>query len=65
MPRWRILLVECAVLAVVCEVTGLPPAEGGTLVDSAPKPVKLRATREEAESIRKKLEAAGARAEVK
>jgi ribosomal protein L7/L12 len=53
------------VIAAVCEVTGLGPAEGGTLADSAPKPVKLEATREEAEAIKRKLEAAGAKVRIK
>jgi large subunit ribosomal protein L7/L12 len=54
-----------AVLAVVCEIANLSPEAGATLVDSAPKPIKLSASKDEAEAIRKKLEAAGAKVEVK
>jgi ribosomal protein L7/L12 len=53
------------VLAVVCELSGLTPDAGGTLIDNAPRAVKVEATREEAEAWRKKLEAAGAKVEVK
>lgn len=46
-------------------VPGLGLAEAKALVESAPKPVKEGATKEEAEEIKKKLEAAGAKVEVK
>ncbi len=46
-------------------VPGLGLAEAKTLVESAPKPVKEGATKEEAEEIKKKLEAAGAKVEIK
>ncbi len=53
------------VLAVVCELTGMGADAGGILIDSAPKAVKVEATREEAEAWKKKLEAAGAKVSVK
>jgi large subunit ribosomal protein L7/L12 len=46
-------------------VSGLGLAEAKALVESAPKPVKEGVTKEEAEEIKKKLEAAGAKVEVK
>jgi large subunit ribosomal protein L7/L12 len=46
-------------------VPGLGLADAKALVESAPKPVKEGATKEEAEQIKKKLEAAGAKVEVK
>ncbi|HEY5752615.1 MAG TPA: 50S ribosomal protein L7/L12 [Chthoniobacterales bacterium] len=46
-------------------VAGLGLAEAKALVEGAPKPVKEGVTKEEAEEIKKKLEAAGAKVEVK
>ncbi|MEM1058713.1 MAG: 50S ribosomal protein L7/L12 [Verrucomicrobiota bacterium] len=46
-------------------VTGLGLADAKTLVESAPKPVKEGVSKEEAEEIKKKLEAAGAKVEIK
>ncbi len=46
-------------------VPGLGLAEAKALVEGAPKTVREGATKEEAEDIKKKLEAAGAKAEVK
>ena len=46
-------------------VPGLGLAEAKALVEGAPKTVREGATKEEAEEIKKKLEAAGAKAEVK
>jgi large subunit ribosomal protein L7/L12 len=46
-------------------VPGLGLADAKALVESAPKPVKEGATKEEAAEIKKKLEAAGAKVEVK
>jgi large subunit ribosomal protein L7/L12 len=46
-------------------VAGLGLAEAKALVEGAPKPVKEGATKEEAAEIKKKLEAAGAKVEVK
>ncbi len=53
------------VLKVVREITGLGLKEAKELVDSAPKPVKEKIKKEEAEDIKKKLEAAGAKVEIK
>jgi large subunit ribosomal protein L7/L12 len=46
-------------------VPGLGLADAKALVEGAPKPVKEGATKEEAEEIKKKLEAAGAKVEIK
>ena len=48
------------VLKVVREITGLGLKEAKDLVDSAPKPVKEKIKKDEAEEIKKKLEAEGA-----
>jgi large subunit ribosomal protein L7/L12 len=53
------------VLKAVREVTGLGLKEAKDLVDNAPKPVKEGAKKEEAEEIKKKLEAEGAKVEIK
>ncbi len=45
--------------------TGLGLAEAKALVESAPKTVKEGVTKEEAEEIKKKIEAAGAKVEIK
>jgi len=53
------------VLKVLREVTGLGLKEAKELVDTCPKPVKQGVKKEEAEDIKKKLEAEGAKVEVK
>ena len=53
------------VLKVLREVTGLGLKEAKDLVDHAPKPVKEKIKKEEAEEIKKKLEAEGAKVEIK
>ena len=53
------------VIKVVREVTSLGLKEAKEVVDGAPGPVKEGATKEEAESIKAKLEAQGATAELK
>lgn len=53
------------VLKVVREVTGLGLKEAKDLVDSAPKPVKNGVKKDEAESIKKKIEAVGGKVELK
>lgn len=53
------------VLKVVREVTGLGLKEAKDLVDAAPKPLKEKVKKEEAEEMKKKIEAAGAKVEVK
>jgi large subunit ribosomal protein L7/L12 len=53
------------VLKVVREVTGLGLKEAKDLVDSAPKPVKEKIKKEDAEQMKTKLEATGAKVEIK
>jgi large subunit ribosomal protein L7/L12 len=53
------------VIKVVREVTGLGLKEAKELVDGAPKEVKAGVSKEEADSIKAKLEEAGASVEVK
>ena len=53
------------VIKVVREITGLGLKEAKALVDGAPKPVKEGVSKEEAEEVKKKLEEAGASAEIK
>lgn len=65
-----VILVEAGaaklgVVKVVKDLTGLGLKEAKDLVDGAPKPVKEGIAKEEAESIRKALEEAGAKVEVK
>ena len=56
-------------IAVIKEVracvAGLGLAEAKALVESAPKPLKEGVTKEEAEEVKKKIEAAGAKVEIK
>ncbi len=53
------------VIKVVRELTGLGLKEAKDLVDGAPKPVKEKVSKQEAESIRAKLQEVGAEVEVK
>ena len=53
------------VIKVVREVTGLGLKEAKDLVDGAPKVVKEGASKEEAEQIKEKLEAEGAKVTLK
>lgn len=53
------------VIKVVREITGLGLKEAKDLVDGAPKPVKEKIEKAEAEELKKKLEEAGASVEVK
>lgn len=53
------------VIKEVRAVTGLGLKEAKDLVEAAPKPVKEGVKKEEAEEIKKKLEEAGAKVEVK
>lgn len=53
------------VLKVVREVTGLGLKEAKDLVDSAPKPLKEKVKKEDAEAMKAKIEAAGAKIEIK
>ncbi len=53
------------VIKVVREITALGLKEAKELVEGVPKPVKEGAGKEEAADIKKKLEAAGAKVDVK
>jgi large subunit ribosomal protein L7/L12 len=53
------------VIKVVRTVTGLGLKEAKDLVDGAPKPVKEGVPKKDAEEIKKQLEEAGAKAEIK
>lgn len=53
------------VIKVVREVTGLGLKEAKEVVDGAPKVIKEGATKEEAEEIKEKLEAEGAKVTLK
>jgi large subunit ribosomal protein L7/L12 len=53
------------VIKVVRELTGLGLKEAKDLVDGAPKAVKSGVSKEEADSVKAKLEAEGAKVEVK
>jgi len=56
---------KIAVIKEVRTITNLGLKEAKDLVDGAPKPIKEGATKEEAEELKKKLEAAGATVELK
>lgn len=53
------------VIKEVRALTGLGLKEAKDLVDGAPKPIKTGVSKEEADQIKAKLEAAGAKVEVK
>ena len=53
------------VIKVVRELTSLGLKEAKDLVDGAPKPVKTGVSKEEADSIKAKLEEQGAKVEIK
>jgi len=53
------------VIKVVRELTGLGLKEAKDLVDGAPKPVKEKVTKAEADDMKKKLEEQGAAVQVK
>jgi len=53
------------VIKVVRELTGLGLKEAKDLVDGAPKPVKEKVTKAEAEDVKKKLEEQGATVSVR
>jgi large subunit ribosomal protein L7/L12 len=56
---------KLAIVKLVKDLTGLGLKEAKDLVDGAPKPVKEGVTKDEAESLKKQLEEAGAEVEVK
>ena len=53
------------VIKAVREITALGLKEAKDLVESAPKPIREAVGKEEAEETKKKLEAAGAKVEIK
>ena len=53
------------VIKVVRELTSLGLKEAKDLVEGAPKPVKAGVTKEESDSMKKKLEESGAKVEIK
>lgn len=68
--EFNVVLVEfggnkIAVIKEVRAITGLGLKEAKNLVEGAPKPVKEAVSKDEADEIVKKLEAAGAKVEVK
>ena len=56
---------KVAVIKAVREITGLGLKEAKDLVDGAPKPIKEGVDKKTAEEAKKKLEEAGAKAELK
>ena len=56
---------KVSVIKAVREITGLGLKEAKDLVDGAPKPVKEGIAKADAEAAKKKLEEAGAKAELK
>ncbi len=56
---------KLAVVKLVKELSGLGLKEAKELVDNAPKPVKEGIKKDEAESLKKQLEEAGAEVEIK
>ena len=56
---------KIAVIKVVREITGLGLAEAKAAVEAAPKAIKEGVSKDEAEELKKKLEEAGAKVELK
>ncbi len=56
---------KLGVVKIVKEITGLGLKEAKDLVDGAPKPIKEGVSKDEAESLKAKLEEAGASVELK
>ena len=56
---------KMGVIKLVKEITGLGLKEAKEMVDGAPKTIKEKISKADAEEIQKKLEAAGAEVEVK
>jgi large subunit ribosomal protein L7/L12 len=56
---------KIGIIKVVREVTGLGLKEAKDLVEGAPKPIKDSAPKAEAEDIKKKVEAAGGKVQLK
>ena len=56
---------KVAVIKAVREITGLGLKEAKDAVESAPTPLKEGVSKDDAESMKKKLEEAGAKVEIK
>ena len=56
---------KIAVIKVIKEITGLGLMEAKALVEGAPKAVKEKVSKAEAEELKEKIEAAGAAVEIK
>ncbi len=56
---------KIAVIKIVKAATGLGLKEAKDLVEAAPKPIKEGVAKDEAEALKKELEEAGAKAELK
>ncbi|MBP1759231.1 MAG: ribosomal protein [Firmicutes bacterium] len=68
--EFDVILMNCGaskigVIKVVREATGLGLKEAKDLVDNAPKPVKEKVSKDEAEALKAKLTEAGATVDVK
>jgi large subunit ribosomal protein L7/L12 len=68
--EFDVVLTECGakkinVIKEVRGITGLGLKEAKEMVESAPKTIKEAVSKDEAEEIKKKLEAAGAKVELK
>ena len=68
--EFNVMLLEAGaskvqVIKAVREITGLGLKEAKDLVDGTPKPVKEAVSKADAEAAKKKLEDAGAKAEIK
>lgn len=68
--EFNVVLLEAgankvSVIKAVREITGLGLKEAKDLVEGAPKPIKENVAKAEAEELKKKLEAAGAKVELK
>lgn len=68
--KFDVILTEAggqklAVVKLVKDLTGLGLKEAKDLVDSAPKPLKEGVAKDEAEALKKQLEEAGAKVEIK
>ena len=61
----RIIDAKIKVIKAVREITGLGLAEAKGMVEGAPKTLKEAVSKDEAEELKKKLEEAGAKVELK
>lgn len=68
--EFDVILIEAGqakinVIKAVREITGLGLKEAKDLVDNAPKPLKEKVTKEEADGFKAKIEEAGGKVEIK